>query len=71
MSLKSFLFHILKYQREIFNKYVKFNNSLDIRDVCLSVNDQILKTYFHEITDDEIALIENIRLKLVKRRLRL
>lgn len=62
----------LKISKRDFNKYVKLNNSLDdIRDVCLSVNDKILKAYFHEITDDEIALIENIRLKLVKRRLRL
>lgn len=62
----------LKISKRDFNKYIKINNRLDdIREVCLSVNDKILKTYFPEITNEEIDVIEKIRVKLVKRRLRL
>lgn len=55
-----------------FNKYLKIHrNKTDIKDVLKIYNSQILKSYFKDITDEEIEALEKIRLKLIKRRHRL
>ena len=55
-----------------FSKYVSdFNNKHNLVQILQKYNEIILKSFFPEITDDEIELLEHIRLKLVKRRQRL
>ena len=55
-----------------FLKYIELcGESPKIEKVLKKFNKEILKYYFQEISDEEIDMLENIRLKLVKRRHRL
>lgn len=55
-----------------FKKYLNsYSKSKDIKNLMEKYNNKILKSYFKDITDEEIKILENIRLKLVKRRQRL
>jgi len=55
-----------------FKQYLELHKERsDIRDIVEKYNSKILKSFFPNISDDEINTLENIRTKLVRRRQRL
>lgn len=55
-----------------FKQYLKFHKEKNnIYEIVEKYNTKILKSFFQDITDEEITTLENIRLKLVNRRQRL
>lgn len=55
-----------------FQTYLELHHiKTNINEILLKYNNMILKAYFPDIRDDDIKLLEQIRLKLVKRRHRL